>query len=572
MSSFPASPNDDGAPGDPPIAPRPPEEHAPARGGLGTVFSGLRVIVSTTVLSRFLGMFRDMATAALFGLGPVMDAFSLAFRIPNLARRLFGEGALSAAFLPAFTAAWESDPSDAKPAAWRLASAVFGVLVLVLTLLVLVVELLLWGLRGVYPPESATRLLLGLTGVMLPYTILICLAAQVTAVLHARSEFTWPALVPIVLNVAWIASIFVIDPLFEPDRVAQAYALGVCVVISGVGQLGLQIPPLFRLGFHWSWDWRAAWSEVRGIVHAVLPVVLGLSLTQITTVMDSAIAWAFSHPPGQPDARMLLPGAPHYPLVEGATSALYFGERLYHFPLGVFGVALGTVLFPRFAQHAARGEVGELRSDLSLGLRLILTVGIPAGAGLGLIANPLTEAIYARGEFSVRDAHRTAGMISAYSWGVWAYCAIPVLFRGFYAIGERTAPLVVGLATLAVDLVLNLLLIWPLGERGLAWSTSVSSMVQVTILLALLQRRFGKFDWQNISITALRTIIATVVMSLACQASLAGLTALHATSVVRIVIAVPAAIAAFYGCARLLRLEEVDDLIGFRRRAPRDER
>ena len=267
---------------------------------------------------------------------------------------------------------------------------------------------------------------------------------------------------------------------------------------------------------------------------------------------------------------MLLPGAPLYPLAEGATSALYFGERLYHFPLGVFGVALGTVLFPRFARHAARGEVDELRSDLSLGLRLILTVGLPAGAGLGLIANPLTEAIYARGEFSVRDAHRTAAMISAYSWGVWAYCAIPVLFRGFYAVGERTAPLIVGLATLAVDLVLNLLLIWPLGERGLAWSTSLSSVVQVTILLALLQQRFGRFDWRTIAITALRSGIATVVMALVCLAILSSLAALHAAAAVRILFAVPAAIAAYYGCARFLRLEEVDDLIGFRRRTPRD--
>lgn len=544
----------------------PPNSGQGSGGGLGKVFSGLRVIVSTTVLSRFLGMFRDMATASLFGLGPVMDAFSLAFRIPNLTRRLFGEGALSAAFLPAFTAAWETDPTPQKESAWRLASAVFGWLTLGLSGLVVVVELLIVGLCGIYPPDSAARLLLGLTGVMLPYTILICLAAQITAVLHARGEFTWPALVPIVLNVGWIASIFLIDPLFEPDRVAQAYALGVCVVLSGIAQLGLQIPPLFRAGFRWIWTWHAARKEVSSILRAVLPVALGLSITQITTVMDSAIAWAFSHPPGQPDARLPLPGAPLYPLAEGATSALYFGERLYHFPLGVFGVALGTVLFPRFAQHAARRDMDQLRSDLSLGLRLILTVGIPAGAGLGLIAVPLTEAIYARGEFSVEDAHRTAGMIRAYAWGVWAYCAIPVLFRGFYAVEDRIAPLVVGLATLAVDLVLNLLLIWPLGERGLAWSTSLSSVVQVAILLALLQRRFGRFDWRGIAVTALRTGIATVAMSVVCEMVLWGSRRAHLSAASAVIVAVPLAIAVFYGCARLVSLGEVDDLIGRRPR------
>ncbi len=540
---------------------------AARRAGLVGLFSGLRVVVSTTILSRFLGMFRDMATASLFGLGPVMDAFSLAFRIPNLARRLFGEGALSAAFLPAFTRAWERDSGDAKDTAWRLASAVLALLAVGLSLGVGIVAVSCWWLQRLFEAGSSTRLLLGLTAMMLPYTVLICLAAQVTAILHARGEFRWPAIVPIVLNVAWIASIFVIDPWFEPDRVAQAYALAVCVVISGVLQLALQLPVLVRLGFRWRGGWGAVGGELREIARAVVPVALGLSITQITTILDSAIAWGFSHPAGQPEARMALPGAPLYPLAEGATSAIYFGERLYHFPLGVFGVALGTVLFPRLARHAARGEFESLREDLSLGLRLVLTIGLPASVGLMLVAGPLTQAIYARGEFTTLDAARTAGMVAAYSAGVWAYCAIPVLFRGFYAVDERLAPLRVGLAALVLDVILNLLLIWPLGERGLAWSTAISSTLQVGLLVALLQARFGRLEWRDIGATAAKTGVATLGMAVVCYGVLWLPPGAVGGVAVQTVLAVACGIAVFLVVARVIGLREVDDLLGRRERS-----
>src|SRR5262245_4497234 len=309
--------------------------------GLPRLFSGLRIVASSTLLSRVLGMFREIVSARLFGLGPVWDAFSFAFMIPNLARRLFGEGALSATFLPVFARQLEDDREPGRPSAWQLASAVFAFLAAALSVLVLAGELLLWLLSWCFAGHSDTQLLLGLTAVMLPYTLLICLAAQVTAVLHALGHFTWPALVPVVLNLCWIASIWLVDPWFEPDRIAQAYALAACIVVAGVLQLALQWPTLRRLGFRFDRSWQGIRPALREIIRSMVPVTLGLSITQINTVLDRLIAWTLTRPADGLTGWLSTTGLA-FPLEPGAVSALSYAERMYQFPLGVFGVALGT--------------------------------------------------------------------------------------------------------------------------------------------------------------------------------------------------------------------------------------
>ena len=484
------------------------------------MFSGLRVVALSTLASRVLGMFREIASAKLFGVGPVWDAFSFAFLIPNLARRLFGEGALSAAFLPVFAKQLEADAADGTHSAWQLASAVFSLLAAVLTGLVLAGELLLWGLSWSFAGHAQTQLMLGLTAVMLPYSLLICLAAQVTAVLHALGNFKWPALVPVVLNVCWIASIWLVDPLFDPDRVAQIYALAVCIVAAGVFQLALQWPVLRSLGFRFDRRWQAVRPAVGEIARAMLPVTLGLSITQINTVLDRLIAWTLMAPVAGGWA-VPLPFGLAYPLEPGAVSALYFGERVYQFPLGVFGVALGTVLFPLLARHAARGELDRVRDDLSLGLRLVIAIGLPASAGLVLVAEPLTRLLYQHGDFTALDTARVAPILVAYGAGVWAYCAIPVLYRGFYAVGERKIPVQVGLIAVALDLALNMSLIWPLGERGLAASTAISAAIQVALLSWLIQRRVGRLDWRRLCVTGAKALMATLAMGVVCKATFA---------------------------------------------------
>lgn len=510
-----------------------------------------------------------MVTARAFGVSPVTDAFWLAFKIPNLARRLFGEGALTAAFLPAFTRELVGETGEPPVAAWQLASGVFSLLAVLLAAFVLAGELIVWGLSLFFVEEPHTRLLLGLTAVMLPYAMLICLAAQVTATLNALGHFTWPALVPVVLNLFWISSVWLVDPWFEPDRAAQAYALAVCVVVAGVFQLALQWPTLARLGFRLKAGWNARRVQTLDVFRAMLPVIVGLSIEQINTLIDGLIAWGFSQPPdGRP---MPLPGHPAYPLQAGAVSSLYFAERMYQFPLGVFGIALGTVLFPLFARHAARRELDKLRHDLGLGLRILIAIGFPASVGLMVIAVPLTRLLFEHGEFTPMDAERTAALICAYGTGVWAFCGLPILYRGFYALGDRLAPMRVGLWAVGFDTILNLTLIWPLAERGLAYSTALSAAGQLACLVWLMQRRLGRFDWPRLGRTAMQAALATSLMAAACV----GAQALTPeggdrwSRILALVVPLMTGAVTYFVAARLVGLDEPDLLMA--RRAPENE-
>ena len=517
----------------------------------------MRTVSLLTLLSRILGLVRDVGMAALFGGGIVMDAFSVAFRVPNLARRLFGEGALTAAFLPTFIREMEQ---SGRRAAWQLASAVLGLLTLALCVLVLLGELSLWGLSLVWQGSAEADLLIGLTAVMLPYLILICLAAQISAILHALGHFTWPAMLPIVLNGVWISAIWWVAPRFE-SQTAQVYAVAVCILIAGFVQFAAPLPTLHRLGFRYERAWQAARAKVAEIGRIMLPVLVGLSITQLNVLSDSLIAWGFSRPESGP-AAMPLPGSPQYPLEVGTASALYFGQRMYQFPLGVFGIALGTVLFPLLSRHAAAGRLDRLRDDLMLGLRLVVCVGLPASLGLVLLATPLTSLLFQYGAFDVEDARQTAAMTSAYGIAVWAYCGLLIVNRGYYAVGDQQTPLRVGLAMVLLNLVLNLTLIWYLGGPGLALGTAVCAMLQVAIVVWFIQQRIGPLDWPRLARTTFRAAVATGVMSLACWVTLHQLDPLTpgdrlTDRLLRVFVPLLASVLTYLAAAKLLRMDEI---------------
>jgi putative peptidoglycan lipid II flippase len=471
----------------------------------------LRTVSLLTLLSRVVGLVRDMAMAALFGNGAILDAFTVALRVPNLARRLFGEGALTAAFLPALVRELEL---EGRESAWRLASAVLSILAVVLCCLVLIGELLLWILSRFCPTGSDGDLLIGLTAAMLPYVVLICVAAQLSAVLHALGHFSTPAILPVLLNVVWLAAVLLIAPWFPSARV-QAYVIALCIPIGGVLQLAALYPALARRGFVYTAGWRSARTQVWEITRAMLPVIIGLSITQLNTLSDSLIAWSFSRSETA-TAGVTANENMMVVLEAGTASALFFGQRMYQFPLGVFGVALGTVLFPLFARHAERGRFDLLRNDFDLGLRLTVFVGLPASAGLALLAEPITTLFFQRGAFDAEDARQTTGMISAYALGVWAYCGLPIVHRCYYAVGDRQTPLRVGLCVVLLNLVLNFTLLWPLGGRGLALATSISAMLQFVAVTWLIQNRIGRFLWRGLASAFVRAALATLVMSSCC--------------------------------------------------------
>ncbi|MDB5386589.1 MAG: murJ 3 [Planctomycetaceae bacterium] len=470
---------------------------------------GAAIVGAMTVLSRVLGLVRDIAMAKLFGLSPVMDAFTVAFRIPNLFRKLFGEGALATSFIPIFTR--ELQQAD-RSQAWMLASAVLGWLALFLSALVLAGEIALGLWAWCFTVTAETLILIELTALMLPYLILICLASQVGAVLNSLGHFKWPATVPVVLNFVWLLGVWCLTPWFSTPEM-QARVVAGCVLLSGVLQLLVQWPALHSTGFRFQKDWRPVRNPLREILASMLPVVLGLSITQVNTFSDSLIAWLFSQPAGQTDAVMFLPGSPCYPLQAGAVSALYYGERMYQFPLGVFGVALGTAIFPLLARHAARGELDQLRKDLSLGLRLVILIGVPASAALVWLSQPIARCLFERGEFGPAETVRTGQIIAAYGCGVWAYCGLLILQRGCYAVGDRLTPLRIGVLIVGINFLLNLILIWFVAERGLAFSTAFCAMLQIAILMWSTQRRVGRFEWIELGSCLARTFIATSFMT-----------------------------------------------------------
>lgn len=480
--------------------------------GTANLASGVRTVGAWTLLSRILGMVRDVAMAAVFGAGAVLDAFTVAFRVPNLFRRLFGEGALTAAFLPAFVRERER---NGETAGWRLATVVFVALFVVLAGMVALVELLLWVGVLLLDPSPAALLLVQLTAVLLPYVVLVCLVAQMSAVLHGLGRFTVPAAVPVVLNVTWIAALWWVVPGLGTENV-RILAVAATVVVAGVLQFLVPLPALFGCGYRFDLGDADTRGRLREILAAMLPVLVGLSLVQLNTLIDAMIAWGLSAPEGaEPSSR--------HPLEAGTAAALYLGQRMYQFPLGVFGVALGTVLFPLLTRHAERGRADLLRDDLGLGLRLVFAIGLPASLGLVLLAEPITELLFRHGRFDANDAAQTAAMIAAYAVGVWAYSGVHVLQRAYYALDDRITPMRIGLIAVGVNVVLDLALVWPLGGPGLAYATAASAVLHVGLLAAVVQGHVGRLEWESLLGSTTRITLATLLMGACCVATLWGI-------------------------------------------------
>lgn len=525
------------------------------------LITGARVTSLGTLSSRVLGMIRDMAMAAIFGLvgGGVMDAFVIAYRIPNLFRRLFGEGALTASYLPVLTAELQRDRS----AAWRLVSVMLTWVAILLAGVVLLGELVFAGMWLVWGHLTGMPLLLGLSAVLLPYLLLICLAAQVSATLHALGHFAVPALTPVVLNLCWLAAAWLIVPWFAPDKSAQVMVIAGAILVAGVLQVGVQLPVLRSFGFRYHYDHLATAEPLRRIGRTILPMLFGLAVTQMNSFFDSVLAWGLARAPGGPERIGWLGGVIHYPLDRGAAAALYYGERLYHFPLGVLGLAVAAAIFPLLSRHAVRGERQRLGADLSLGLRLVLCLGVPAGVGLIVLARPIVTLLFERGQFTPDDTIRAARVVTCYGLGVWAFCAMPVAVRGFYATADSATPVRVGACVVLLNLALNLVMIWPLAENGLALATSIAANVQVLALIVLFSRREVALGWAGLGATLLRTLVASATMAAACWGALQAMPEANTPPAEAMRVAVPLAVGVvvYVGVFRLLGGRELGQLL-----------
>lgn len=476
--------------------------------------SHVRTVSGLTLVSRFTGLVRDGVLAAVFGLSSVADAFFLGFLIPNLFRRLFGEGALTAAFIPVYTDLVNRD----RDLATRFASACIAGLAIVLGVITCAGEIALWAMNEYGQWTDTTSLALKLMMVMLPYMPLVCMVALVGGILQVHRCFGPAAAAPIVLNFAMIAGAMVGAYLLgggEPHVVA--FATGVAVVIAGVFQLLWQGFIMLRHEA-FTMERQGIAKPVRAMLTTLLPMLIGLAVFQINAAMDTLIAFGLSAKEGGADHMVIWGRQVAYPIQAGAVGALNWSQRLYQFPLGVFGIAVATAIFPALARAAAtRGEDGgsHFRDILRNGLRLTVFIGLPASVGLILVRVPLARMIFQYGKFSVEDAGRVAFILAGYATAIWAYSMTHVLTRAFYAVQDARTPLRISMVNVALNVVLNLLLIWYLGAAGLAWSTAICAAWQCVLLVRAIRRYVDAPIGADVCWSWARTTLLSAVMAAA---------------------------------------------------------
>ncbi|HMN96826.1 MAG TPA: murein biosynthesis integral membrane protein MurJ [Phycisphaerales bacterium] len=547
-----------------------------------------RTVSTLTLLSRVTGLARDAVLSRVFGIGPVMDAFAFAFMLPNLFRRLFGEGALSAAFLPIYARLDRDDPKAAR----RFAAAVVAGLVVALAGLALLGEGVLWVLSARLGHDHLTLRLMMIT---LPYMPLVCLVAILGAMLQVHGRFAPTAAAPILLNGAIVVAALgsgwiVADGLLpagdsgDPARLAgRAAIVAASIVVAGALQVAWSLLALRNQSAHASGpSWWQAWSELwrrggaldaprsafREMLAKAGPMILGLGVLQVNTFVDGLIAsWPSSVGP-------TIFGV-DYPLASGALAALGYAQRLYEFPLGVFGIAVATAIFPLLARQA--NDPAAFVATVRHGLRLVIFIGLPASAGLLLVATPLTATILQGGDFTAEDTRRTAFILAGYAPAVWAYSMTHTLTRGFFALGDSRTPVRLSIWMVGLNFALNVVLIWtPLREAGLAWSTAICAILQASILLRLLGRKVttdaisgaGAIVETEVRRSWARSALATALMCLAVWLVVDGIgggrdgARSWGSEVLLLAIAVIAGIAVYSGAALGLRMPELRWAIG----------
>lgn len=441
----------------------------------GVLAAAIRVVASFTLLSRLTGLARDLLTARLFGDTAVGSAFNAAFQIPNVFRRLFGEGALSAAFLPEYTTLKRESPEAAN----QLASLVLRLLTLVTGAIVLVIEagLLVALLLNLDHEERALSLRLMM--LMLPMMPMVCTTAILGGMLQSHGRFGPSAAAPVILNLVMIAAALV-PMLWHGVSVVQAsYLVGGGAVLASILQIAWSLHAL-RGKVRWTRATSDAKDASKRVLSRFVPVVVGLGTLQLNTWIDTLIAmWPIWIGPTMFGFALTLD--------DSSNSILSYTSRLYQFPLGVFGIAVATAVFPLLSRTAK--EHAAFEDVLRRGIRLSLFIGIPASVGLVLVREDLVRTMF--GKFSAEGLERSALVVACYAPAVWAYSLNHVLTRAFYARGDTKTPMRIAVAMVVINLALNLTLIWWLREAGLALATGACAMLQAIVVGVVSTRKLG---------------------------------------------------------------------------------
>ena len=501
------------------------------------VVASTRLIAGLTLVSRVLGLVRECSYGYFFGTSPLLSAFRVAFMVPNLARRLFGEGALSAAFIPIFARALR-DPDAAH--ARRLAGGVLTLLVAILVAIVLVAEVALLLTQSVHP-----NLTLKFTIIMLPFMAMICVAAFLGGTLNALGRFAAPAAAPIVLNVFVVAALCAgaFGAGWTGDSLVQLAC--VAVLAAGVVQVAVQLLALHRARFRivLNRDW--SHPDFRAVTRSMIPMIVGLSAVQLNTLFDMLIAM-FLVPDGQGPA------------------VLGYAHFLYQLPLGVFGIALATATFPVMAARAAADDTGGLTRACEHAVRLSFFIALPASVGIICIADPLVASLFQRGLFDEAGADRVSRALVNYTLGLCAYSLQHILVRAFYSLKDAATPVRIATVAVAINLTLNLALVGPLREAGVALGTAVSAVIQVFLLFRGLRTRLGPIELRTLRSSAIKTSLGSAVMG-GCVWLIAGASSPLGSSawpaVPQVVVALLVGCAVYGITGRALGSSELADLL-----------
>jgi len=485
----------------PPAAPSSPTTAAGREGGLARAAG---IVSLATLASRVLGLIREQVFAAFFGAGFAVDAFQVAFRIPNLLRDLFAEGAMSAAFVPTLTRVQEREGPEA---AMRLANLVVNfLLVTVSTICLLGVlfadRLVPWMAPGFGQVPGKLELTTQMTRIMTPFLLLVALAAAAMGVLNTRRIFFVPAIAPTMLNLALIAAGFVLSPLCPRFGLQPIVGMAFGVLLGGLGQLLIQVPSLYSQGFRWRPAISFRDPGVLRIVTLMAPAAVGLAATQVNIFVNTFLASM---------------------LRQGSVSWLNYAYRLMQLPIGLFGVAIATVTLAEVSRHAARREMPELKRTISFSLRFGLFLTLPATMILMALAHPIVALLYQHGRFGPEDSVQTAQALWGYAVGLSAFSAVRVLVPVYYSLGMTRVPVTISFVTIAVNIVLNILLMHPLQHRGLALATSISSVLNFVLLFEMLRRKIGPMGGRVLARAASKIFLASLLAALAAFAVATGL-------------------------------------------------
>ncbi|MFN7086211.1 MAG: murein biosynthesis integral membrane protein MurJ [Burkholderiales bacterium] len=479
------------------------------------LLKALATVSGMTLVSRILGFLRDAVIARAFGAGLATDAFFVAFKIPNLLRRLFAEGAFSQAFVP-ILAEYKHRRGEA---ATRLlvdhVAALLGLVLFVVTLLgIAAAPLIIYvSAPGFAATPEKFDLTVSLLRVTFPYILFISLTSFAGGILNTYSRFAVPAFTPVLLNLSFIAFALWAAPYFDPPVMALAWA----VFCGGVLQLAFQAPFLLRIGMLPRLRLDLGDAGVWRVMRQMGPAVFGVSIGQVSLLINTIFA-SF--------------------LVTGSVSWLYYADRLMEFPAGMLGVALGTILLPSLSRHHADGSSDEYSKLLDWGLRLTLVLAVPAAAALALLAVPLITTLFHYGAFTVDDVFSTRTAVIAYSIGLVGLILVKVLAPGFYARQDIRTPVRIAVVTLCATQAMNLVFIWPLRHAGLALAIGLGACLNAVLLHYQLRRRAIYTPQPGWAVFLLRLAIAVyamaVVLWLATDAAAVWLAAGAATRVAKL--------------------------------------